>query len=387
MIKWLLHKQQPFFFIGRRIKMGHKILIVGGTWDNNGGKSSSFVNKLAEALWECEHNFTWICNGGNYSKLQSILEESVDYNTVIWLANVSNDLDKLRDVKSYNPRAMFINSKRNDGGKYSFQELIARSLEQKANLTLEFRKGEDGIIQTRIFDPLGTIWSDFTSDLDKTAKNLLDRLAFLRCVTREGVRMTDEDFGKVDMPDEVFEKFKSFGQVFHDLIKPEEGTKRFLGNMSFRCLKGFPSFRQGETIFVSRRNVDKQYISKEDFVPVRLSENGVVASGKIKPSVDTPVQARLYKIFPQVNFMLHAHVYVEGAPFTKMAVPCGALEEINEIMDLANHYNFSDNFSMNLIGHGCLICAKDFEYFDSLTFVGRPIPEILFDTLERKYNE
>lgn len=357
--------------------MDKDILVIGGTWDNNGGRNSSYVTKLCEALEKFSDVFVELHNGGEYMELPNLLESCSEFPTILWLANVPNDLDKIRNVKSYAPKTMFINSKRNDGGKYSFQELIARSLEQKANLTLEFRKDESGIIQTRIFDPLGTVWSDFTSDLDKTAKDLVARLSFLLTMKREGVRMTSEDFGIPDMPNEVFEKFKSFGQTFHDLIKPEEGTKRFLGNMSFRCLKGFPSFRQGETIFVSRRNVDKQFISKEDFVAVRLTEKGVVASGTIKPSVDTPVQARLYKYFPKINFMLHAHVYVKGAPSTTQAIPCGALEEIDEILNTAIFYGLENNFAINLLGHGCLICASDFEFFDALTFISRPIPEVL----------
>lgn len=352
------------------------ILIIGGDWNLNNGRSSSFVDKFSNSLNKISPYPIKCLNGGNYNDLSTILGSITSSSCVIWMANVPNDLKKIRNVKDFSPKTILINSKRNDNNEYSFQELVARSLEQKANLTLEFKK-DNGIIKTRIFDPLGTVWCDFTDDLDLLSVKLLSRLSFLLSIKRENINLTGEKFNSPDIPDELLEKFKFFGQTFHDLIQPEEGTKRFLGNMSFRCLKGFPSFRQGDVIFVSRRNVDKKYISKEDFIPVKLTEDGLFASGDIKPSVDTPVQVRLYKNLPDVNYMLHAHVYVKNAPFTSVAVPCGGLQEVDEIMDLINILKLDTDFAINLIGHGCLICAKDYSYFDTITFINRPVPEIL----------
>lgn len=41
-------------------------------------------------------------------------------------------------------------------------------------------------------------------------------------------------------------------------------------NVSFRCEKGFPSFRDKNIIYVSKRNMDKRMIGKEGFVAVNL---------------------------------------------------------------------------------------------------------------------
>ena len=35
-----------------------------------------------------------------------------------------------------------------------------------------------------------------------------------------------------------------------------------------------------------------------------------------KPSVDSSIQVRLYRILPEINYIVHAHCYAEGAPFT-----------------------------------------------------------------------
>ena len=84
---------------------------------------------------------------------------------------------------------------------------------------------------------------------------------------------------------------------------------------------------------MSRRNVDKRYIEQEAFVPCYMDDTGnVLYYGPYKPSVDTPIQVRLYKYFPRINYMLHSHVYVKGAPFTSKAIPCGGIQEVTEIM-------------------------------------------------------
>ena len=73
--------------------------------------------------------------GGNYKDLKKILESCVDYDTVIWWANVPNELPKVRNVKEINYKTMLVSSKRNIDNKYSFQELLQRSLGIKSNLT------------------------------------------------------------------------------------------------------------------------------------------------------------------------------------------------------------------------------------------------------------
>lgn len=133
--------------------------------------------------------------------------------------------------------------------------------------------------------------------------------------------------------------------------------QRFLGNCSFRCESGFPSFRKDGYIYVSRRNSNKDMISAEHFVAVNVNlslSDKIIYLGTHKPSVDTPVQVMLYKNLPNINYMLHSHVYIKDAPFTQNKLPCGSLEEVDEILDCISKNNLKDNdtICINLNG-GC----------------------------------
>ena len=61
-------------------------------------------------------------------------------------------------------------------------------------------------------------------------------------------------------------------------------------------------------------------------------DNKVYYYGDYKPSKDTVVQIKLYKLFPEINYIVHSHCYADGAAFTKTPVPCGSLDEIDEIL-------------------------------------------------------
>ena len=166
-------------------------------------------------------------------------------------------------------------------------------------------------------------------------------------------------------------------------------VKRFLGNASFRCPKGFPSFREGKYIFVSKRNVNKEFIGIDEFVPVYLENGQIYYCGNSKPSVDTPIQVRMYKLLPNINYMIHSHCYIEGAPFTKKALPCGAVEEVDELKELIKDYydnDFNRDFYLiNLIGHGSIMMSKNPEQLKDINVVGRPLPENMYSkTLIKK---
>lgn len=78
--------------------MESKILIVGGSWDLNGGRESGFIKKFYLELSTYNNNITYL-NGGNYNDLQTILNSVKDYDVVCWFANVDNSLPKVRSVK------------------------------------------------------------------------------------------------------------------------------------------------------------------------------------------------------------------------------------------------------------------------------------------------
>ena len=382
--------------------MNTQMLIVGGTFDHNGGSPSGLVRSIDKSIREKTAFDVTTVNGGWVEDLhKEILPSVLGFDVVLWFANVSNDEVKLRDVKAINPKCILITSKRNDDGKYTFAELISRALAIKANLTIEFSKDPDGLFNMMLFDPLGNVFYDGFM-VDELCTKLLDRTKQLLMFTRvPSVQDTTQEAPVVPEETEFFNFAHSCADIFHNLIRPAKGTERFLGNMSFRCQNGFPSFRgENGMIYVSRRNVDKSDIGATSFVPTYLDDTNTVRYfGDDKPSVDTPVQLRLYKYFPWANYMIHAHCYVDIQDIqdvmgfsTTQPIPCGALEEVDEILE---RYVFWDDLwksyhnveaprllAINLVGHGCILIAKDVEILKELQkhkdncFVARSMPEV-----------
>jgi ribulose-5-phosphate 4-epimerase/fuculose-1-phosphate aldolase len=349
------------------------ILLVGGNYDKEGGKPSGLITKMyQEIIKHDKAEKVDLYNGGHFDVLESYIEKTVDYDVVMWFPNVGNEEAKYRNVKQFNPRCIFITSKVNNK-RYNFMELVKHALDLKANLTVEFNTNEKPY-QMMVFDPLANYYYNGT-DIKKMIKVLMDRTYFLSNITRQGTIQGKELF---DVPNEekFFEYIKNTAEVFHELINPAP-TTRFLGNSSFRCSKGFPSFRHKDLVYMSRRNIDKRYIGAEGFVPVKMENDGhIIYYADFKPSVDTPIQIRLYQALPNINYMLHAHVYAETANYTVNNIPCGGIEEVQEILSvIENRYtNFE---AINLIGHGCIIMSDDIEKLKSVKFKKREVPEKL----------
>lgn len=375
--------------------MESKILFVGGNWDLNGGKKSKIVDEFAKYL----PNST-IYNGGDYNDLNKILESCINYDVVIWWANVPNELPKIRNVKDINYKTMLVSSKRNVDNKYSFQDLLQRSFALKSNLTIEFSKNENKY-KMKLFDPLGNVWYEGL-DIEACSKALLNRLTFIKSITRESTISSEENIGAlawffnmfkeeiykstdnpiIPIKKEFLNIVRDYATKFAEATFQTKDVKRFLGNASFRCPKGFPSFRDGKYIFVSKRNVNKEFIGIEEFVPVYLENGKIYYCGSNKPSVDTPIQVRMYNLLPNINYMIHSHCYIEDAPFTQKALPCGAVEEVDEIRELLKDYydnDFNKDFYLiNLVGHGSIMMSNTPEQLRNVAMVGRQLPEDMY---------
>lgn len=375
------------------------ILIVGGTWNrqfnhntDSYGKPSSLVKQLSETIAK-ENIIVDVYNGGRYDKLEEIIESAYGYDVVFWWANVDNSLPKIRNVKEIAPHTLLVNSKRDDEDKYSFQELIQRSLSVKANLTWKFKKIADKMFEMTIFDPLGSVWYQGT-DFNEAVLACMKRLVFLKSVRRQSTVKSDINKSDIKVPDEqdFVDTVRKYATEFQKFMGAGIETKRFVGNASLRpikfsdsrCGKGMPSFRKDNLIFMSKRNIDKQFITLDNFVPVYLDNDKLMYCGDDKPSVDTPVQIRLYKAFPQINYMLHSHCYIKDAPFTKQAVPCGAIEEadavINALASAKIYTELPEYFAVNLIGYGSIIMWNNMEQFHNeieptLEYYKRDMPE------------
>ena len=378
--------------------MYKNILIVGGTWDEReldvltpDDRKSGFIHKFSDAVLNYYGDCTVTTqNGGNYKKLQEIIETTPEYDYVFWFANVKdNTLAKIRNVKDYAPKCMLITSKRNDDQKYDLEELLQRALAVKANLCFEFSKIEDKKFNIRVFDPLGCVWYDGTS-IPEAVNKCLDRLSYLSSVTRRPSINTSESLPEIifTQDDEKFLDFvRQSADTFHRLMCLPADVKRFVGNASLRfkqptrCMNGFPAIRKNDMVLISKRNVDKTGITKNDFVPCFLNEeDNVTYYGNNKPSVDSPVQMRLFRLLPNIDYILHGHVYVKGIPMTEVAVPCGAVEEVEEIMKYIQKCypdTQQEFYKINLKGHGCLIMANKntLDQMNTVEFTVRPLPE------------
>jgi len=347
-------------------------LCIVGTFDDNGGKFS----KIGEIIYRSvKRDDMHYINGGNFHKLQETLYEIKDSGLIYWFANVPNEKQKLvEDIKKNNNACVLVTSKRNVEKKYTFQDLLYHALGIKSNLFVEFIQ-KDGRYHGRVADPLGNVFLDYNDDVGLLGKVLKKRAEELLGYTRVPSINVGE---KEDVPNETefFEIIKHYAEVFHDLIHfHPEATNRFFGNASFRCERGFPSFRRDSLIYVSRRNVDKRYLNRDAFVAVKAGKIPVNYFGNDKPSTDTPINVKLYGYYPNVHYILHAHTYIDKAPFTHRIIPCGALEEADEITKLYPDNN-KTNFSVNLIGHGSLALATDVEFMRKILYVPRPMPEI-----------
>lgn len=356
----------------------HRFLIVGGTFDDNGGRESGLIREIRDQICKYFINVKTY-NGGSYEEMEGLLSACTEYDIIFWAPNVPNEKPKIRNVKDINQKVILITSKRNDNNKYAFNELVSKALEQKANLCIEFTKKDSGKYNMRVFDPLGNLWYD-GDEICKCAIVIAERSVYLSKITRQSCkRATSNVFPSIPNEKDFFDIIKKYAEVFHELINPANDIKRFLGNSSFRCTKGgFPSFKRNDYVYVSMRNVDKRYVDRSTFVPVKLINNEVYYWGDSKPSVDTPTQLRLYEKLPNINYMIHSHVYLAFAPFTSKMIPCGGLEEVDEILDVIkkNYGSFNrDFYIINLKGHGSIMMAKRVEQLKEAHFVKRDLPE------------
>jgi len=363
------------------------ILVVAGHFGDD-PHPSGYANKLFQGIQnffktEKSSSFTFY-NGGSWDLVFGIMGHIKEYDIIFWFPDVSNDkpLKLVEDIKANNPRAILITSKNNVGEKYTTLHLIARALKVKSNLLVEFTRDEKGMILATILDPLGNAFAYKEADVKRVSFALFSRVMALTKFTRsQSVRIDGDQKIDIEVPDkpEFFDIVKKKAAIFHELIYAVN-QDRFLGNVSFRCPHGFPSFRNGDWVFVSRRNIDKTGIDRSGFVPVLTSfgalyNHTVEYVGAHKPSVDTPIQVALYGTYTSVNFMLHSHTYIEGAPFTKSVIPCGAMEEFEEIRELVPGWDTPD-FCINLKGHGSIVFASDVDYISKVTYYARKFPEL-----------
>jgi hypothetical protein len=156
------------------------MMIVGGTFDDQGGKGSGVVTKIISEtekffygdiggfLPSLNHTH-WINGHSTYEELANCIHNKLEKETVdviLWMPNIPNDKDKelVKYIKEKNKKVILVTSKRNfyvndnHDREYTFAELVNHALGLKANLFIEFCKLEDNNIQLSLYDPLGNMY-------------------------------------------------------------------------------------------------------------------------------------------------------------------------------------------------------------------------------------
>ena len=356
-----------------------KIALVGGVFDSKGGQRSGYVERLSQALVASEGALSVYANGGSYASLAGLLDGLGSVDVAFWFADVPNELPKfVTTIKERWPTLLLVTSKRNLDHAYGMSEILGRALKTKSNLLVELT-GARVRVESTVLDPLGSAYCLRETDIERVADVLLARLRRLREFKRVGSVQVG-DGKRVEPPmeaelDAFYGIVREQAERFHAIIHGV-GHERMMGNASFRCAKGFPSFRDGGLLFVSQRDVDKRLIGPEAFVAVLADALDPVSYyGPAKPSVDTPIQVRLYALYPRIRYMLHSHTYIESAPTTREAIPCGAIEEAAAVYELAPDRDAAD-FSVNLRGHGSIVLASKLDTMMNQPWCPRGVPEV-----------
>jgi len=342
------------------------IYIVCGTFDRENGRPSYLGSLLMNTL-HAEG-----MNGGNIEDLQNTLFDFSNYKILIWLPNISNDEEKMvNTIKEKNPTLLLVSSKNTIGRKFDVQDMVGRLLMSRSNLGIMIDKPE-GKYEFKLIDPLGNIYYH-GNDVYHLAMAIKERTDFILSLTRVGSQYTGP--ATLDMGDEegFLQTVREYADIFSKHINAVN-PYRFLGNASTRCSFGFPAIRSNYTgIFVTRRNIDKRKILSDQFVRVEPEESKVLYYGEYKPSVDTPIQIRLFNRYPNIRYMIHGHVYIENAPTTDRKIPCGYIEEFDDICEIFDEG--TDSIIINLKGHGCLVAASNLQTFKEVAFKSRPLPD------------
>lgn len=146
-----------------------KKVIVGGTFDNNGGKPSYIVSCLAQSLgldWEC-------VNGGTLDYVRQF--NPTGLKVLIWMPNISNDEVKtLGDMKEKNPDMILIQSKRVIEKQYQPSDVVGRIQKSHSSLGIMITK-EDGKYRYRLIDSLGSVLTD-TGDIALIGQSINETL-------------------------------------------------------------------------------------------------------------------------------------------------------------------------------------------------------------------
>ena len=308
-----------------------KSIVIGGNFGSD-PKPSSIVRNLGYSL------NADVLNGGSYESLQDIAKKIPEYDLVVWMPNIDNSYDDVSFFKKTGSIVIVSKAIRDDSRTRG--DAVSRIFKYHGNAVIAIKYGE--MFEFTLIDALNNDWAKSESIYD-ISKGIEKLYIWTKGAKREGT------IRKTDNLDKLIQINKS---VSSKVIKIQG---RFFGNVSTRCGALFPSKRSNSGYFVSGRNTDKEQLKRSDMVECSTSKGRIMYLGERKPSVDTPVQVSIYEMLPKINYMIHGHNFVKGAPTTEDYFPCGDKREIPGIVDLIGN---NTSGVINLKNHGFLVYAQ-----------------------------
>ena len=341
----------------------NEVTIVGG--DPDIGRQSKIIDLLATEIRKFLEVGA-IHNGRLPEKLFGKL--------ILWMPNIPNEQPKTYPKK---PRdATMICSKVIRGDRTEV-DAVSRIFAMHANAVICIYS-DTKPYRFRLIDALGNTWID-TTDLFDLANAIYHFYAWSATQKRQSFKQARAPRSNDPLPVPANTRLSAelirLNTTVADQVENALGA-RYFGNFSTRCMRLFPSMRQGAGYLFSPRNVDKRRITPEDFVMVGTFPRHLGPSlltittgesewvqelcyyGERKYSVDAPAQVAIYEALPHIGYMIHGHAFLRGAPTTKSYYPCGDLREVDDVVDTIQR---TGEGTLNLKNHGFLLAARSLD--------------------------
>lgn len=314
-----------------------KTIIVGGTFGIP--KPSKIVQTIASTLATIYPDIITI-NGGEIDKLPKELSSDLS----IWMPNISNEEEKHYPVKKKG--SVLICSKVMREG-YKKTDAISRIFKMHGNAVIAIYSNKKPFT-FKLIDALGNNWYTGSS-IELLVKSILSFYLW----TKQAKRINSIPDGSLDK--ERHENLAELLELNNRLAKfvQKQCGDRFFGNVSTRCQKLFPTTSCKFGIYVSPRNSNKETLTPEDMV---YMTSDMHYNGEVKPSVDAPCQITIYRIHPELHYMIHGHAFIKGAPTTDEYYLCGDVREAYAVSKL-----IKESGAINLKNHGFLLYARTLE--------------------------
>lgn len=350
-----------------------ELLVIGGVFNENGGAVSSFADALVERFrtqFSIESR-----NGGTLEQLEKVIQSSDRFPAVVWLAHV-DDSSYVSRIKATNKRCLLVQARRNDRKMHTIDEIVADMIESRTNLYLVIDH-DTKKFDFKVIDALGNLWYQ-GAEAAEVIRRLKWYISYMLDLTRLSIVASDPDKKEMVVEEDFIKIVRLYSAMFKAVSGKTIAGEPAFDEARFRYLHGYPSIRMNDTVLISSRSIESDRITQSDFVVVEKRGGRVCYSGSCKPGSDAPVQLELYSYYEDIRYIIHGHCYVEKVPTTMMHVPCGYLEEVEEIKKIYQNCHNTD-FAINVLGHGCYICAQNLGYFTQCRLVAKPFPEKVSD--------